>query len=151
MSCDIEKNPGPTPSSSQNFSICNWNLKSITLHSYVKISLLKVYLSGQKLEIICSTQHSFNLERQGNELVQSDHPPQHKRGDVCIYFRNYLQLKILNIHYLRELHVGSQICKFVSLYRSLSQTSDGFEKFTDHFQLTLDTIAGSNSHLIVKI
>ena len=41
LSGDIEKNPGTRPISSQNFSICHWNLNSITAHSYVKISLLK--------------------------------------------------------------------------------------------------------------
>ena len=41
----IEKNSGPRPSSSQNFLTCHWNLNSITVHSYVKISLLKPYLS----------------------------------------------------------------------------------------------------------
>ena len=50
-----------------------------------------------------------------------------------------------------ELQVGSKICKFVSLYRSPSETSDGFEKFTDNFELTLDTPAESNSDLIVVL
>ena len=45
LSGDIEKNPGPRPSSSQKFPICYWNLNSITAHSYVKIFLLKAYLS----------------------------------------------------------------------------------------------------------
>ena len=93
---------------------------------------------------------------QGYELVRSDHPSQHKRNGACIYFRNSLPLKILNIHYLQEsisfeLQVGSKICKFVSLYRSLSQTSDDFEKFTDNFELTLDNLAESNSDLIVVL
>ena len=61
-------------------------------------------------------------------------------------FRNSLPLKILNIRYLQEsisfeLQVGSKICKFVSLYRPPSQTSDDFEKITDNFELTLDTLA----------
>ena len=45
----------------------------------------------------------------------------------------------------------SKLCKFVSLYRSPSQTIDGFEKFTDNFELKLDTLAESNSHLIVVL
>ena len=37
-------------------------------------------------------------------------------------------------------------------YRYPSQTSDGFEKkFTDNLKLTLDTLAESNSHLIVVL
>ena len=50
-----------------------------------------------------------------------------------------------------ELQVGSKIFKIASLYQSLSQTSDGFDKFTDNFELTLDTLAESNSHLIVVL
>ena len=94
--------------------------------------------------------NDVNLKIQGYELVQSDQPSQHKRGGVCIYFRNSLPLKILNIHYLQEsisfeLQVGSKIYKFVFLYLSLSQTSDDFEKFTDNFELTLDILAESSS------
>ena len=92
--------------------------------------------------------HDVNLEIQGYELVRSDHPSQH--------FRNSLPLKILNIHYLEEsisfeLQVGSKICKFVSLYRSSSQTSDDFEKLIDNFEITPDTLAESNSDLIVVL
>ena len=60
------------------------------------------------------------MNYEGYELVRSDHPSQHKRGDVCIYFRNSLPLKILNIHYIQEsvsfeMQVCSKICTFVSL------------------------------------
>ena len=81
---------------------------------------------------------------------------QHKRGGVCIYFRNSFPLKILNIHYLQEsisfeLQVISKICKFVSLYLSPSQTSDNFEEFANNFELTLDTLDESNSDLVVVL
>ena len=93
-----------------------------------------------KFDIVCLPEtyldpsvplHDVNLEIQGYELVRSDHPSQHKRGGVCIYFRNSFPLKILDIHYLQEsisfeLQVGSKICKFVSFYRSPGQTSDYF-------------------------
>ena len=98
----------------------------------------------------------INLEIQGYELVRSDHPSQHKRGGVCIYFRNSLPLKILNINYLQEnitseLQVGSKIYNFVSLYWSPSQTSDDFEKLSGDFELTLDNLVESNSDLIVVL
>ena len=98
----------------------------------------------------------MNLGIQGYEFFRSDYLSQHKRGTVCIYFRNSLSLKILNIHYLQEsirfeLQIDSKMCKFVSLYRSPSQASDAFEKFRDNFKLTLDTLTESNSHLIVVL
>ena len=94
------------------------------------------------------------MEIQGYELVQSDHPLQHKRGGVCIYLKNSFPLEILNIHCLHEsisyeLQGGSKICKLISLYQSPRHTSSGFEKFTDNLELTLDTLPKSNSHLIV--
>ena len=135
------------------------------MRSYVKISLLKAYLSIHKFDIVSLSEiyldpsvplHDVNLEAQGYELVRSDHPSQHKRGGVCIYIRNSLPLKIQNIHYLQgsirfELQVGAKICKSVSLYWPPSQTSDDFEKFTDNFELTLDTLAEFNSDLIVVL
>ena len=34
LSGDIEENPGPKPGSNQSFSICHWNLNSISAHNY---------------------------------------------------------------------------------------------------------------------
>ena len=97
-----------------------------------------------------------NLEIEGYELVRLEHPSQHKKGEVCIYFRTSLPLNILNIHYLQEsisfeLQFGSKICKCISLYRSSSQTSDYFEKFTDNFELTPDTLTEFNAYVIVAL
>ena len=82
LSGDTEKNPGLRSSSSQNSSICHWNLNSITEHSYVQISLLKAHLSIHKFHIPnlfvrnitrpSVPLHGANLERQGYELVPSE-------------------------------------------------------------------------------
>ena len=48
-----------------------------------------------------------------------------------------------------EISFGGKLCNFVSLYRSLSQSPDVFEKFADNFELNLDKIANKNSYLIV--
>ena len=53
LSGDVENNPGPRLNSSQNFSICHWNLNSITVHSYVKISLLKISLFKSLIQFVC--------------------------------------------------------------------------------------------------
>ena len=43
LSGDIELNPGPKPSSFKYFSICHWNLNSITSHDFLKVKLLTGY------------------------------------------------------------------------------------------------------------
>ena len=53
LSGDIEKNPGPKPSSNQSSYICHWNFNSISAHNYIKVSLLRVYISNQKFDVIC--------------------------------------------------------------------------------------------------
>ena len=45
MSGNIEVNPGPKPSSCNKFSIYDWNLNNIFAHNFVKLSLLRGYIS----------------------------------------------------------------------------------------------------------
>ena len=54
MSGDTETNPGLAQEiQNKSFSICHWNLNSITTHGYAKVSLLKVYITAHKMDIIC--------------------------------------------------------------------------------------------------
>ena len=101
LSGDIEKNWGPRPSSSQKFSISHENLNNITAHCYVKISLSKTYLLIHKVDMIWLPRLDYMFlyittilkYRVMNWWLQ------HKNGGGCIYFRNSLPLKIINITY----------------------------------------------------
>ena len=53
LSGDIEENRGPERNSNQSFSICHWNLNSITAHNYLKISLLRAYISLHNFDVVC--------------------------------------------------------------------------------------------------
>ena len=163
LSGDVEENPGPKPSSSQNFSICRWNLNSISAHNYVKLSLLRAYLSTQKFDVICISETYLNsdtstvdenLETAGYTLIRDDHPSNTKRGGVCIYYKHSLALKLVDICYLKEcinfeISSGGKLCNFISLYRSPSQSLDAFEKFADNFEPNLDKVTNKNPYLIV--
>ena len=79
---DLEENPGPKPSLNQIFSVCHWNLNSISAHNYIKLSLLKAYFSTHRFDIIClsetylnsGTSHEdTNLEIVGYTLIRADH------------------------------------------------------------------------------
>ena len=92
LSGDVEFNPGPNPDSSQSFSICHWNLNSMSAHNYSKISLLTAYISIHDFDIICISETYLtsttdiddkNLKIPGYIMYCADHPSAVKRGGVC--------------------------------------------------------------------
>ena len=165
LSGDIEVNPGPKNSVSEYLSICHRNLNSILAHDYSKLFLLKAYISVHKFDIICLSEtyldstvplDDVNLVISGYNLIRSDHPSNTKRGGVCLYYKNYLPLRVLNISYLKEclnfeLKIGDKSCNFIALYRSPSQSQDDFETFSDNFEMTLETLAQKGSFLTTII
>ena len=50
LSGDIENNPEPRRNLNNHFTICHWNLNSISTHNFVKIHLLKAYLAMNAVE-----------------------------------------------------------------------------------------------------
>ena len=65
-----------------------------------------------------------------------------KWGGVCLYNKNNLPLRVVNIDYLNdclilELKIGEEICSIVVLFRSPSQSQDEFEAFSDNFEMTI--------------
>ena len=66
-----------------------------------------------------------------------------KRGGVCIYYKSFLPLRILNVHYLQEsvcfeLKIGDNTCNFLSLYRSQAKVPQAKSKMT--LKLLLKTL-----------
>ena len=94
LSSDIEEKPAPKPSSTQSFSICLWNLNSIFAHNYIKVSLLRAYISTNKFDAICisetyrdsdTSDDDDDLKIAGYNLIRADHLSNARQGDVCIY------------------------------------------------------------------
>ena len=146
---DIEPNPQPKPNFCQSFSICHWNLNSISAYNFIKLSLLKPYIAIHKFDGVCLSETYLNasisndddsLEILGYNLFRADHPYNTKRGGVCIYYRNSLPLKILGIHYLQE-----------CINFSRNQSQDHFESFANNFELNIDAVTANNPFLIVVL
>ena len=124
LSADIELNPGPKLAFTRNISICHWNLNSISAHNCIKLFLLKAYIAIHKLGIIClsetyldssTSSDDDNLTISWYNLKRSDHHSNNKRGGVCIYYKNFLHLRVLGIQYLPEcinfeLNICGKIC-----------------------------------------
>ena len=86
---DVEVNPGPGQWTSLSFF--HWNLNSISAHDFVKVSLLKACNAIHKFDII------YLSETFLNKLVRANNPSDLKRGGVCIYFKESLPIKVLNV------------------------------------------------------
>ena len=96
------------------------------------------------------------MEISGYDLIRTDHPSNSKRRGVCVYYRNSLPLKILDIFHFQEcivfeLKAGNKFCKIVSLYRSSNQSQDELETFTNNLELILDKIFETNPFLVIAL
>ena len=102
---DIESNPGPRRCGScYNFTICHWNLNSMTAHSFEKINLLEAYNTIKKFDVICLSEsyldssiasHNHDLNIKGYNLYRANHPNNVKKGGVCAYIRESLPVRCL--------------------------------------------------------
>ena len=127
--------------------------------------LLKAYIAIHKFDIICILETYLdscilsddnNLEIFGYTLVRSDHPSNNKSGGVCIYYKSFLPLRILNVQYLQEsicfeLKIGDKTCNFLSLYKSPGQSQNDFETFIESLELNLESLVQRNPFLVVLI
>ena len=165
LSGNIEENPGPKLNFFQKLSICHWNLNSIAVHNFIKVSLLIAYNSKHKHDIICLSKTYLDsskvlgddsLEIPGYNLVRCDHSMNTKRGGVCVYYKSYFPLKVLNMKQLQEclnieFSIGKKICRLISLYRSPSQNQEEFNTFLDNLKSNLETASLSSSFLTILI
>ena len=101
LSIDIKENSELKPSSNQCFSICHWNLKSISALNYIKVWLLRTYISSHEFDVTCISETYFdsdtfdddsNLKIAGYNLIRADHSSNTKQGGVFIYYKHLLSL-----------------------------------------------------------
>ena len=82
---DVELNPDPNKKRNSwfTFSICHWNLNSLTAHNSEKVNLLEAYNSVNKFDIIYLSEsfldssiltENNNLKIDGYKMVRADHP-----------------------------------------------------------------------------
>ena len=88
-----------------------WNLKSVSVHNFSKVFLLRAFISIHKFDGICISETLLNSDRayfddnlkiEGYNTVRSDHLSNYRRGSVCIFYKQSLALKILDFKYLQE-------------------------------------------------
>ena len=90
-------NPGPKKPFSLTFF--HWNLNGIVGHDFAKVSLIQSYALSCNTDIIFPSEafsetsieaSDPNNNISGYNSLRSDHPPNTKRGDVCMFYKDYL-------------------------------------------------------------
>ena len=128
------------------------------MHMFDIICISETYLDSS------TSPNDTNLEISGYNLIRSDHPSNNKGGGICICYKHFLPLRILNIcsicpknvQYLQEcinfeMKIGDKFCDFRSRYRSPSQTLHSFETLYKNFELNLEDIIHRKPVLVVVI
>ena len=158
---NVEVNPVPQHWTSLSF--CHRNLNSISAHDFVKAPLLEAYNAIHKFDIIRLSETFLNgflqnddvsLVLDGYKLVTADNPSDLKRGGVCIYFKESLPIKVLNITNLHEclvceLSLNGRRSYIVSLYRSPSQSSNEYDHFIKTFEKLIAHLTSFEPHLLL--
>ena len=146
---DIELNPGPRKSKRNTVSVCHWNLNSITAHNISKLTQLKAHVSTYKCDFICLSETFLDSSTPDNlvdiqryNLVHADELDNTKRGVVCIYYKESLPVRVINLPYFKEaLLLEMSVNKIVYvIYRSPSQSSNQFELFSSKLKNLLSNI-----------
>ena len=99
----LKKNPGPNPNSYQSFSICHWNLNSISAHNFLRLYLSRAYITFHKVDVICLSKNFLdpfilhddnNLQIPGYNIQRKDNSLNIKQGGVFISYNIFLPLII---------------------------------------------------------
>ena len=103
---DIELNPVPKNRCSRcNFSICQWNLNSITAQKFAKVNLLQSYNAIYKFDLMCLSESYLdssvssdndNLYIKDYNLTRTD-PRNAERGGFWVHFKQSLPVRCLPI------------------------------------------------------
>ena len=142
---NIELNPGP-----KYFSICHWNLNSLTAHNNLKASQLQAFNLVHKFDIVCTSETHLDssvskdynaLPIEGYSIIRTDHLSNTNRGGVCIYYNDKISVRQMSNNNLPEclaceIVIGKKKEYVVTLYRSPSQNQSEFE----HFPLSLENL-----------
>ena len=136
-----------------SLSVCHWNLNSLSAHNFSKLTQLKAYNAIYKHDFICLSETYLDssipdniLDLEGYRLVRADHPNNIKRGGVCIYYKESLSVRVINIPYIKEalllqMNYNNKKVIISAIYRSPSQSTDEFESFLLNFEQLLDDVS----------
>ena len=164
LSYDIHPNPGPQHISSEFsngfLSFCNWNLNTLSINNFSRVSLLEAHNSIFKYDIISLCETSLNEETTvpegilpGYQYHPLNHPDGRKNGGVGIFYKETLPLRVrtdlsFDECLVCELTFGRKKIFFTVFYRNPEHKagSVGFEDFLTNFEIMHEKISSENPY-----
>ena len=145
-------------------SVCHYSINSIAAHNFAKLSSLEAFNAVHNFDVICISESYLDssfptddsaLDLKGYKLVRADHPLDIKRGGTCVYYKEVMPIKFLNVINLPEcllfeISYNNQKCFIISLYRSPSQSANEFQVFLKELENIIESICSpGNSDLVI--
>ena len=165
LSWDIELNPGPRDYE-KSLSVCHWNLNSVWVDDFSKITQLSAFLNVHNFDIVCLgetflTSHIMDddprLAIEGYEILRSDHPSDSRRGGVCVFYKDHLslvgrpELTSLDECLVCEIKTGANRFLLCLCYRSPSQNQEQFANFAQNWEEKIINISDCSPTVSVFI
>ena len=106
---DVEINPEPRKKETRFFSCLHRNINSILAHN--KLTLLQAYNTIHQYDILCISETYLDssisnddttLSLPGYNFARSYHRDNVKRGGVCLYYKEKLSLRMINVSFLYQ-------------------------------------------------
>ena len=118
-------------------SCCHWNVDSLAAHKFLKKSSIEAYNSIHNYDFICISETYLDssissddkdIAIEGYNIICADHPSNLKKGGVCIYYKESLAVKLIDVTFLNkcilcEVTFDKLKGYITVLYRSPSQNS----------------------------
>ena len=152
---DAEANSDPRKIKLNNFSCCHCNVNSLISGKMANLSQIEAYNSIYKYAIIWISETYFDssilvddkrIQLDGYNLFRVDHPNKTKTDCVCIYCKESLGTKVLDVLYINQcllFKVQNKTGYLSIMYRSPGQNNDESDEFLDSFENLQNNIAKS--------
>ena len=147
ISNDVELNPGDYYEENF-FTFMSWNLNSLAKKDFERVDLIEAHNNAFNYDLISLGETSLNSSVEIREellkdytFVSANHPSDHRRGGVGLFYKNSLPIKIRNDLSFSEcivveLKFGKKKIFFSVLYRSPANNSKSpeFQMFLANFE-----------------
>ena len=135
-------------------SCSHWNVNSLAAHKFLKKSSIEAHNSIHNYDFICFSETCLDssissddkdIAIEGYNIICANHPSNLKKGGVCIYYKESLAVKLIDVNFLNKCILCEvtfyKLKGYITvLYRSPSQNSSEFDNFLSGFENVINLI-----------